>query len=402
MLLRFEACPLMTRLTEWAFTQVLHWARPHCTCGGGGSKKKKKKKKKKKPVAEKKKKKIETLAYASTPDFFQRIVNETAFRSWLNDLVLAPHNGQAIPPNTLLPTAVQRRAGMSRDFLTMMSIAGVQPPMPAPPGGSNTFYVPGSPACFGLYMFLQMCPLLGASDLSGMEIFRLGFSATKLDQRYGGTITGLLCAAAASAPAAGRMSASSAGDRARAFPTWFLNATDALLRDILRGYESSSAEFEYASMISARLEAVRGIARNVAVTNPHNDPWNADNFLNAWRAVYGNATLAPQHALKNSDPLAQTMLIVMALEYVASTGATAHSGNGFDTILGPIALVGRAAGDSDTTASFLGIILGAFTGASGATATNFDDVKAYLTKYMGLDIADTAAQLAALASNSGP
>jgi hypothetical protein len=270
------------------------------------------------------------------------------------------------------PLSCERKDQMIDDLVVMFDLVKV-PPVAKRENGTNKFYVVGSPACFGMYLWLQAA--VGLYRETDQRVYELVWS--RLDQEYGSVVAGAWGVVAARAV---RL-AGQGGDAE--FAGWFLEGVMETLT-LIPGWVP--ADGAYAAFIAERYKAGIAIAREARQAGPV----TKENFLSLYSSsVYANATLCPQKSLHNSDPLCETLLLVMALAYT-------------DDAIDAIVFSANMPGDADTTPSFLGIVAGAYLGESRLRALlpahTISNLQAYADNFLVVGLEQAARAIESWAS----
>ena len=223
-----------------------------------------------------------------------------------------------------------RRRGMLSDFLVMSDLAGIGTPKKRT-RGENKFFEKGCPAAFGLYMFLEAA-VAASAHMQPADAFKTFFNMTDLDLEYGGLVTGVMMTMAVQAGQA---------DSKEAFGPWFLATMADTLKEIAA---SHGAGLPSLALVGSRYSLMTKLGSSVAGDD--------EALLAAWTRTYNDKTLTPQHKFRNSDPL--LMLMEIGLFVAGTSTQPGHA----------VQLMAEAPGDSDTVASILGVVEGAYYGAS--------------------------------------
>lgn len=283
------------------------------------------------------------------------------------------------PPNCTLrthshwrPTAYDlpqvREREMLSDFLAMYDAAG-RTPASNVTRGDNRFFVAGQPVVFGSYMYLEIGAVLSARRTGGAALEAYArFSA--LDQLWGRDVSGLLVALTGEAVRV-------ADPAAQPFGAWFHERATAMLAtqpSATRARET--VRLRYATGLAWRAE---GVAKDEYLRR-YFELWQAD---------------SRHDEFKSQDPL--TFLGQMSLVNGFCAGG--------DWAACTFSLLTASVGDTDTVASQLGVIAGAYHGASWLRATpcagaagavlgaELQHADVFLARWFGASAAVRAAEL---------
>lgn len=218
------------------------------------------------------------------------------------------------------------------------------------PSPGNPFFMKDVPVCFGLFQYLELAAW--SHDLDTGAVMDRYRSFSRLDQGYGGQVTAL---------AAGLLVEALRADPAKSpFGPWFLDT----LRDL-----TTDAGFEW---IEPHLE-------DAAATGHSARGFPPGEFLERLRAEVFQAPLPAGRDgkdLREFDPLLFLKLMTACVAYEPDGVAA-------------VQLLSISVGDSDTMASELGSIVGAYEGAArlrerpGALADDLAAVEFVLLRWLG-------------------
>jgi hypothetical protein len=245
----------------------------------------------------------------------------------------------------------------------MFEAAKAQPPR------EESFFSPGKPAVFGLFMILELAACEAGRD--AMEVYEGFYGAASLDQGYGRAVTALLAAALADGMSRGQRGGGVCDDL-------LLRIID-LLDQRLGVVETAEELAELALLSEALLIAVE-VGREFKGQEDHA-------FMEAFkRRVYSDSQW-PFHYSQNSwrrniDPLLFLMQVIAALAFAEDP-------------MQALRVLAWGVADSDTVASVLGSLLGARLGyqqllglTSGGVrlADEFQAISDVLASIYGLDL----------------
>ena len=248
-------------------------------------------------------------------------MTEPAFREWLKQ-------GQETSTSMAYPDGLWRSREQQR-------IAWLQMYEAAENGFSEAFFAPDVPIVFGLFMYLDLAVLY--ADADPFEVYTLFKDFSVLDQGSAGVFTGLL--AGILAAGAGKNISS---DR---FTEFFIDSARHLIDQAIS--RATSQELKDLHLAKQSLEAMIHFGEAHRTKSGYL-------FLETFRTqIYGDASQpfndSPPH-LKNYHPLLFWMQITSTLAY-------AH-----DRPLEALRILSAGVGDTDTLASMLGSMMGAWMG----------------------------------------
>ena len=239
-------------------------------------------------------------------------LNEKQFLSWLD---------QQAPVSEGAPQWTKIRLDFVQDLVK--AINGAKRGKIVEP-----FYFPGDPVVFGPFLYLELASIYAGR--SQTEVFETFNDFSVLDQQYGKFVTGMMSAMLAKGIGA-------SPENERRFDRWFFETADKVLK-------SNLGDAQYRGFVREHFNA----GKQIGIQNRDLDMKAFLQVLN--RQVFLRPPPNDKHRTPNYEPLLIIRMIAAAVGY--SDGSIKRA----------LQVLAVAPGDSDTMASQLGSIVGAYCG----------------------------------------